>query len=72
MLLQADENKTAKKGLDMNALGKSLETLLGKGRQEENWNYNSIQTQSLTHPSVLDQQHRYCPLSAVLYCTNMD
>lgn len=60
MLLQGEENKTAKKGLDMNALGKSLETLLGKGRPDDstNWTYNSAQTQSLTHPSVLDQQHR--------------
>lgn len=56
--LQSDETKTAKKGIDMNALGKSLETLLGKGRPEDsNWSYNS-QNQSLPHPSILDDKHR--------------
>ncbi|XP_067928811.1 serine/threonine-protein kinase WNK-like isoform X3 [Watersipora subatra] len=55
-----EESKTAKKGLDMNALGKSLETLLGKGKADDgsNLSYTGAQTQSLTHPSILDQQHR--------------
>ena len=45
----------------MNALGKSLETLLGKGKADDgsNLSYTGAQTQSLTHPSILDQQHRY-------------
>ena len=65
MLLQGDETKTAKKGIDMNALGKSLETLRGKGRPEDsNLSYTSTQS-SLTHPSILDQQQR-CVYSALL------
>lgn len=51
----------------MSALGKSLETLLSRGKTDDS-SHSSTGSQSLTHPSILDHQHRYvCTCSLPLY-----
>lgn len=63
VLYQTEEGgKTAKNRLDMNALDKSLETLLSRAKPGDNsLSYTSTTSQTLPHPSILDQQHRYSP-----------